>query len=272
MERKKFLLTTVAAIPALLVGQIATAQKAEKLNKGLVVKTNKSMKTLGLIGGLSWYATSVYYKMLNQLTNQRLGNSHSSKLLLYSVDFEEFNLLQNAGDWGAVENKLSGIAKELENAGADCIVMCANTIHLVADTIRQKITIPLIHSAEETAKEIISQKINKVALLGTKFTMEHPFFKNSLSKLGIDTIVPDETDKNFIHASIFNELTKGIFKDETKNRYIEIIDKLKIKGAEGVVFGSAEFSIILNQSDCSIPIFDTIAIHSKAAVDFALSK
>jgi aspartate racemase len=230
------------------------------------------MKILGLIGGLSWYATSVYYKTLNELTNQRLGNAHSSKLLLFSVDFEEFRLLQEAGDWNGIEKMLSDIAIRLENAGADCIVMCANTVHLVADTIRQKIKIPLLHSAEETAREIVSQKINKVALLGTKFTMENPFFKDRLSQLGIDTIVPGEADKDYIHASIFNELTKGIFKDDTKNKYIEIIDKLKDCGAEGVVFGSAEFSILLNQTDCSIPIFDTIAIHSRAAVDFSLSK
>ena len=230
------------------------------------------MKTLGLIGGLSWYATSVYYKTLNQLTNQLLGSSHSSKLLLFSVDFEEFSLLQKISDWDAIEKMLSGIAIRLENAGADCIVMCANTVHLVADTIRQKIKIPLLHSAEETAKEIVRQKINKVALLGTKFTMENPFFKDRLSQLGIDTIIPGEADKDYIHASIFNELTKGLFKDDTKNKYIEIIDKLKSCGAEGVVFGSAEFSILLNQSDCSIPIFDTIAIHSRAAVDFSLSK
>lgn len=230
------------------------------------------MKILGLIGGLSWYATSVYYKTLNELTNQRLGNAHSSKLLLFSVDFEEFRLLQEAGDWNGIEKMLSDIAIRLENAGADCIVMCANTVHLVADTIRQKIKIPLLHSAEETAREIVSQKINKVALLGTKFTMENPFFKDRLSQLGIDTIVPGEADKDYIHASIFNELTKGLFKEDTKNKYIEIIDKLKDCGAEGVVFGSAEFSILLNQTDCSIPIFDTIAIHSRAAVDFSLSK
>jgi len=167
---------------------------------------------------------------------------------------------------------LSDIAIQLEHAGADCIVMCANTVHIFADIIRQKIKIPLIHSGEETAREIVSQKINKVALLGTKFTMEHPFFKDCLSQVGIETIVPGEADKEYIHASIFNELTKGDFKDATKNKYIEIIDKLKSDGAEGVVFGSAEFSLLLNQSDCSIPIFDTIAIHSRAAVDFALSE
>ncbi|MFD2937652.1 aspartate/glutamate racemase family protein [Spirosoma flavum] len=191
------------------------------------------MKTLGLIGGVSWYATSVYYKTLNQRTNQRLGSAHSSKLLLFSVDFDELSLLQNVGDWNTVENMLSGIAIQLENAGADCIVMCTNTVHLVADTIRQKIKFPLLHSAAETAKEIASQKINKVTLLGTKFTMEHPFFKDRLSQLGIETIIPDEADKEYIHASISNELTKGLFKDETKNKYIDIIDKLKSYGAEG---------------------------------------
>ena len=229
-------------------------------------------KTLGLIGGLSWYSTSVYYKTINQLTNQRLGSSHSSKLVLFSVDFEEFRLLQNAGNWNAVEKMLSDIAIQLENLGADCIVMCTNTPHLVADTVRQKIKIPLLHIAEETAKEIVSQKIDKVGLLGTKFTMENSFFKDRLSLFGIDTIVPDDADKDYIHASIFNELTRGFFKDDTKNKYIEIIDKLKSDGAKGVVFGCTEFSILINPTDCSIPIFDTTAIHSKAAADFALSE
>ena len=228
------------------------------------------MKTLGLIGGLSWYSTSVYYKTINQLTNQRLGSSHSSKLILFSVDFEEFRLLQNVGDWNAVEKMLSDIAVQLENAGADCIVMCTNTPHLVADIIRQKIKIPLLHIAEETAKEIVRQKINKVGLLGTKFTMENSFFKDRLSQFGIDTIVPDDADKDYIHASIFNELTRGFFKDDTKSKYLEIIDKLKSDGAKGVVFGCTEFSILINPTDCSILIFDTTAIHSKAAADFAL--
>jgi len=229
------------------------------------------MKTLGLIGGLSWYSTSVYYKTINQLTNQRLGSSHSSKLILFSVDFEEFRLLQNVGNWGEVEKMLSGIAVQLENAGADCIVMCTNTPHLVADTIRQKIKIPLLHIAEETAKEIVRQEINKVGLLGTKFTMENSFFKDRLSQFGIETIVPDDFGKDYIHASIFNELTRGFFKEDTKNKYLEIIDRLKTDGAKGVVFGCTEFSILINPAECSIPIFDTTAIHSKAAVDFAIT-
>jgi aspartate racemase len=229
------------------------------------------MKTLGLIGGLSWYSTTVYYRTINQLTNERLGSSHSAKLILFSVDFEEFRILQNKGDWNAVEKMLSDVAIQLENAGADCIVMCTNTPHLVADTIRQKIKIPLLHIAEETAKEIVSQKINKVGLLGTKFTMENSFFRDRLSQFGIESIVPDDADKDYIHASIFNELTKGLFRDETKSKFLDIINKLKSSGTKGVVFGCTEFSILINPVDCSIPIFDTTAIHSKAAVDFALS-
>jgi len=230
------------------------------------------MKTLGLIGGLSWYSTIVYYRTINQLTNERLGSSHSAKLILFSIDFEEFRILQNKGDWNAVEKILSDIAIQLENAGADCIVMCTNTPHLVADTVRQKIKIPLLHIAEETAKEIVSKKINKIGLLGTKFTMENSFFKDRLLQFGIESIVPDDPDKDYIHASIFNELTRGFFKDDTKNKYLDIIDKLKEGGAKGVVFGCTEFSILINPADCNIPIFDTTAIHSIAAANFALSE
>ena len=230
------------------------------------------MKTLGLIGGLSWYSTIVYYRTINQLTNERLGSSHSAKLILFSIDFEEFRILQNKGDWNAVEKILSDIAIQLENAGADCIVMCTNTPHLVADTVRQKIKIPLLHIAEETAKEIVSKKINKIGLLGTKFTMENSFFKDRLLQFGIESIVPDDPDKDYIHASIFNELTRGFFKDDTKNKYLDIIDKLKEGGAKGVVFGCTEFSILINPADCSIPIFDTTAIHSRAAANFSLSE
>jgi len=230
------------------------------------------MKTLGLIGGLSWYSTIVYYRTINQLTNERLGNSHSAKLILFSIDFEEFRILQEKGDWNTVESMLSGIAMQLENTGADCIVMCTNTPHLVADIVRQKVKIPLLHIAEETAKEIAGKKIAKIGLLGTRFTMENSFFKDRLLQFGIDSIVPDQPDRDYIHATVFNELTRGFFKAETKNKYLDIINKLRKDGAEGVVFGCTEFSILINPVDCSVPIFDTTAIHSRAAVNFALSE
>ncbi|HEX9651423.1 MAG TPA: aspartate/glutamate racemase family protein [Cyclobacteriaceae bacterium] len=229
------------------------------------------MKTLGIIGGLSWFSTTVYYKTINQLTNERLGGSHSARLLLYSVDFNDFKVLQEKNDWGKIEHMLTDIALRLQSAGADCIVMATNTPHLVADIVRQKIKIPLLHIAEETAKEIIRQKINKVGLLGTKFTMENAFFKDRLTKFGINTVIPDSSDRDFIHATIFNEFTKGIFKDETKKKYIDIIAKLKRDGAEGVIFGCTEIGLLITQDDSNITVFDTTAIHSKAAVDFALS-
>ncbi len=228
------------------------------------------MKTLGLIGGLSWYSTSVYYKTINQLTNQRLGGSHSAKLFLYSVDFNEFKILQEKDDWQQIETMLTTIAQKLETAGADCIVMATNTPHLVADIVRTKIKIPLLHIAEETAKEIVSQKVSKVALIGTKFTMQHAFFKDRLAKFGLEVVVPGSADQNFIHESIFNELTKGIFKDETKTKYLEIINKLKQQGAQGVIFGCTEMSLLITQVECPTTIFDTTAIHAKAAVNFAL--
>lgn len=229
------------------------------------------MKTLGLIGGLSWFSTSVYYRTINQLVSERLGSSHSAKLLLYSVDFDDFRILQEKDDWKQIESMLSGIAQRLEHAGADCIVMCTNTPHLVADDVQKKIKIPLLHIAEETAKEIVRQKISKVALLGTKFTMENSFFKDRLTKAGLETIIPDSADRDFIHASIFNELTKGVFKNETKNKYFEIIENLKKNGAKGVIFGCTEIALLLKPSECAMAVFDTTAIHSEAAVDFALS-
>ncbi|HEX9657629.1 MAG TPA: aspartate/glutamate racemase family protein [Bacteroidota bacterium] len=229
------------------------------------------MKTLGIIGGLSWFSTAVYYRTINQLTNQQLGDSHSARLLLYSVDFNDFNVLQEKNDWDKIERMLTDIALKLQTAGADCIVMATNTPHLVADTVRKKITIPLLHIAEETAKEIVRQKKVKVGLLGTKFTMENSFFKDRLTNFGIETIVPDNADRDFIHASIFNELTKGIFKEESKTKYVDIIDKLKANGANGVIFGCTEIALLISQADSSITVFDTTVIHSKAAVDFALS-
>jgi aspartate racemase len=229
------------------------------------------MKTLGIIGGLSWYSTSVYYRNINKLVNERLGGSHSAKILLYSVDFNDFKVLQEKNDWNKVEEMLTGIALRLQNAGADCLVMATNTPHLVADIIREKIKIPLLHIAEATAHEIVNQKINKVGLLGTKFTMENAFFKDRLAKFGIDTVIPDDSDRDFIHNSIFNELTKGLFKDETRKKYSNIIEKLKANGAHGVIFGCTEIALLITQEDSCITVFDTTEIHSKAAVTFALS-
>lgn len=227
------------------------------------------MKTLGIIGGLSWFSTTVYYRTINKLVNEKLGGTHSAKLLLYSIDFEEFEYFQKRNDWEGIGLLLSGIARNLEKAGADCIILASNTPHLVADKITESIGIPFIHIADETANEILLNSIRTVGLLGTKFTMENSFFKDRLKAKGIHTILPGEEDRNFIHASIFNELTKGIFNAVTKKRMIQIMDNLVDQGADGIIFGCTEISLLINPNEYSSKIFDTTFIHSKAAVDFA---
>jgi aspartate racemase len=228
------------------------------------------MKTLGLIG-ITRFSTSVYYETINRLVNERLGGAHSAKILLYSMNFGELKTLMEKDHWERIQGILSDIARRHKSAGADCIVICSNTPHLVADEIRRKIQIPLLHIAEETAKEIVESGAKKVELLGTKFTMENSFFRDRLAEFGVETITPGEADRDFIHASIFDELTNGIFKTETKTKYLEIIEKLRGAGERGVVFGCTEIPLLIEQSECDITVFDTTAIHSKAAVDFALS-
>jgi aspartate racemase len=243
------------------------------------------MKTLGLIGGISTFSTSAYYSIINRLTNERLGGSSSARMILYSLNFQEFKILQEANDWKQMEQMLSDIAQKLVAAGADCLLICSNTPHIIADELRQKIKIPLLHIAEETAREIRHHGISRVALLGTKFTMEQSFFKDRLTRAGIEVIIPDSSDRELIHASIINEFTKGLFLPETKSMYQAVIRKLQhpsslrqaqcgagSAGAEAVIFGCTEISLLLSESDCEIKVFDTTAIHCKAAVDFSLSE
>jgi len=229
------------------------------------------MKTLGIIGGMSSFSTSIYYQSINEKINNQLGGSNSAKILLYSVNFSDFRALLEKNDWDGIENMLSDIAQRLENAGADCILIATNTPHHIADILSQKIKIPLLHIAEETAKEIAKQKICKVGLIGTKFTMENSFFKDRLNMFGIETIITDDSDRDFVHTAIFSELSKGILKDETRIKYTEIIEKLKLKGAEGIILGCTEIFLLIKQENTSIKVFDTTAIHINAAVDFALS-
>jgi len=229
------------------------------------------MKTLGLIGGTSWVSTTDYYRIINQEMNRRLGSLNSAKLFLYSLNYEEFKPGSDSATLERMADQLTAISIKLQTAGADCILLCANTPHMVADDVQKNISIPLIHIAEVTAREIAKQKINKVALLGTKFTMELSFFKETLSAVGITTLIPDDAERDFIHATIFNELGKGIFTKETKEKYLEIIDRLVKQGAEGVIFGCTEIPMLIKENECSIPVFDTMLIHAKAAVDFALT-
>jgi len=228
------------------------------------------MKTIGLIGGTIWISTAEYYRLVNMLVNERLGNLSSAKLLLYSVNYQEFKLPATGESWERIAGILTSIAKKLEYAGADCILLCASTTHMVADIVQQNITIPLIHIAQETGNAIVSSNMKKVGLLGTKFTMEQSFFTDRLKKLGIETLVPDMEEREFIHASIFNELGLGICKEATRTRYISIIERLKKNGAEGIVFGCTEIPMLIKQEDSPLPIFDTLRIHATAAVNFIL--
>ena len=229
------------------------------------------MKTIGLIGGLSWLSTIDYYRMLNEMINEKMGGVSSAKIILYSVNFEEIKQLTEAGRWDEIERIMMGIAKNLQAAGADCLLLGANTMHKIADNIQQSIGIPLINIAEETAKEITQQQLHTVALLGTKYTMQFDFYKNKLAAQGITTIIPGEEDIEFINTAIYSEMGKGIFLPATKEKFLAIIGKLAEQGAQGIILGCTEIPILVKQSDCKIPLFDTTKIHSAAAIRFALS-
>ena len=229
------------------------------------------MKTLGLIGGTSWVSTIDYYKYINELANEKRGGLNFAQILLYSISFNEVKSLADKSDWKNLGKLLLGIAKNLENAGADAIVLCANTTHIVAESVEKSIEIPLIHITDATAKEILRRNLKKVALLGTKFTMDNDFYRERLARYEIETIIPNDKERDFIHSSIFEELGKNIFTAETKRKYLEIIENLHARGAEGVIFGCTEIPLLLKPEDCPIPSFDTTLIHARAAVDFALN-
>jgi aspartate racemase len=228
------------------------------------------MKTIGLIGGLSWFSTVIYYQHINRMINERLGGANYGSILLHSVNFHEFNELQRQGKWDEIEKWLSGIALRLEQAGADCILICSNTPHVVADAISEKLKVPFIHIAQVTGEAIAKQNIKQVGLLGTRFTMEEGFFSKRLAALNILTLIPEETERNFIHNSIFEELSRGIYTHTTRDFYLHTINKLKQKGAAGIIFGCSEISLLIRPEECPLPVFDTTVLHAGAAVDFAL--
>jgi len=228
------------------------------------------MKTLGLIGGTTWHSTVDYYRAINQSVNARLGGLHSAKLILYSVDFDEMQPPEDEAGWTRIGGKFQEIAHTLERAGAEALVLCANTPHLLAEVITRGLRIPLIHIAEATARAIAGHKLDKVGLLGTKFTMERPFYKERLARAGIEAIVPDEAERAFVHRSIFEELGHGVLRDETKRKYLELLRTLEGRGAQGVVLGCTEIPMLIKPGDSKLPLFDTTAIHAEAAVEFAL--
>jgi aspartate racemase len=231
----------------------------------------EKMKTIGLIGGTGWVSTVEYYRIINETANQRLGGLNSAKCILYSLNYAEIDRLNQLDDMRGVFALVSDAAHRVANAGADCIVLCANTLHFFADDLEDHIALPIIHIATATAKAISEKKLSTVGLLGTRQTMEQDFYKSRLHNENIEVFVPEKRDREFIHNAIMNELLRGIFSKDTKGGFLEIIKKLELHGAEGIVIGCTEIPLLITQDDLASPIFNTLAIHSVAAVDFALS-
>ncbi|TJY33986.1 aspartate/glutamate racemase family protein [Pontimicrobium aquaticum] len=229
------------------------------------------MKTIGLIGGITPQSTILYYQILNDLANKEFGGNHSCKTIIYSLDFGEIAKLQSQGDWDTLDKIMLEAGKSLEKAGADLIIICANTMHLSIEAIKSVVVIPVIHIAEATAEKIKEQQIEKVLLLGTRYTMEKDFFKVILVSNGIDVIVPNEAEQQKIHDVIYSELAKGIINDASKQIYLQIIEKLVAKGAKGVILGCTEIPLLIQQSDVLVPVFDTTNIHANAAFNSALN-
>ncbi|WP_028042463.1 aspartate/glutamate racemase family protein [Candidatus Stoquefichus massiliensis] len=228
------------------------------------------MKTIGLIGGMSWESTVTYYQILNETVKQELGGLHSAKCILYSVDFQEIEECQANGDWYKSAEILGDAACSLEKAGVDFIVICTNTMHKVVQDIQNRIHIPILHIAKATANELKKNHINKVGLLGTKYTMQQDFYKQVLIDQGIDVIIPNEEDIHIVNDVIYNELCLGQMKDTSRKEYLRIIDALKEKGAQGIILGCTEIGLLVKQEDTEMPLFDTALIHAKEAALFAM--
>ncbi|UPR53890.1 aspartate/glutamate racemase family protein [Vibrio cyclitrophicus] len=230
------------------------------------------MKTIGLLGGMSWESTMSYYKSINEGVKAALGGLNSAKVCMYSVNFDEIGKLQHQGRWAETADILSDAALSVEKGGADFILICTNTMHKVVPEIEEKITIPILHIADTTAQKLLEQGVKKVGLLGTAFTMEQDFYKGRLSnQFGIDVVIPDESDRKQVHNIIYQELCRGEVKEESRDVYRQIIEKLSQQGAEAVILGCTEIALLIQQQHTDVPLFDTTAIHAEAAVRLATS-
>ncbi len=228
------------------------------------------MKTIGLIGGTGWVSTLEYYRLINQEINNKLGGLNAAQCLLYSFNYSDIAELNQKNDHASILRLLINTAQKLEVAGVDCIALCANTLHYYADDLQKQVSKPIVHIATAIATEIDIKGLSKVGLLGTKMTMEEDFYKNRLRDSHIETIIPDDRERAFVHRSIFNELIKNTFLDKTREQFIGIIEKLQQQGAEGIILGCTEIPLLINQSDVDIPLFNTLEIHAKAIAEFAV--
>jgi len=229
------------------------------------------MKTIGLIGGLSWESSKEYYRIINETVNERLGGLHSAKCILYSLDFAESREIQQTKGWDELTKILIDTAQRLEAAGADIVLICTNTMHKFMPEIQREIHVPILHIADATAEKVLEKGLKKVGLLGTKMTMEEDFYKGRLmEKFGINVLVPDKDERDFIETVIIDELCVGKMNASSKKRFKQIIGKLVENGVEGIILGCTEIPLLIKQEDVNVPIFDTAEIHAKAAVEFAL--
>jgi aspartate racemase len=229
------------------------------------------MKTIGLIGGMSWESSIEYYRIINETVRARLGGLHSAKSVMYSVDFAEIEALQQQGNWDEATDLMVDAAQRVENGGADFVVICTNTMHKMADEVQNHIQIPLLHIADATAEKIKAHGLKKIGLLGTRFTMEEDFYRGRLTeKQGLEVIIPTERERDIVHRVIFDELCLGQIREPSKEQYVRIMDHLIRDGAEGIILGCTEISLLIQEEDSQIPLFDTTKIHAVAAVEYAL--
>ena len=229
-----------------------------------------NLKIIGLIGGMSWESTVTYYKIINETVKEKLGGLHSAKCILYSIDFQEIEECQANGNWEKSGEILGEAANNLEKAGADFIVICTNTMHKVINQIKEKISIPILHIAEMTAEKILEKGLKNIALLGTKYTMEQDFYKSKLIEKGINVIIPDKNDIEIINKVIYDELCLGIINSNSKKKFLEIVDKLRSKGAEGIILGCTEIGLLIKNEDTDVPLFDTAVIHAEEAAIYSI--
>jgi aspartate racemase len=229
-----------------------------------------NLKTIGLIGGMSWESTVTYYKIINETVKEKLGRLHSAKCILYSVDFQEIEECQANGNWEKSGEILGEAAYNLEKAGVDFIVICTNTMHKVVNQVKEKISVPILHIAEMTAEKILEKGLKNIALLGTKYTMEQDFYKSKLIEKGINVIIPDKNDIETINEVIYDELCLGTINFNSKKKFLEIVDKLRNKGAEGIILGCTEIGLLIKNEDTDVPLFDTAIIHAEQAAMYSI--
>jgi aspartate racemase len=230
------------------------------------------MKVIGLIGGMSWESSAVYYRLVNEGVRARLGGQHNARSLLYTVDFADVEAMQHAGRWDEAGDVLADAARRLERGGADCVVLCTNTMHKLADRIETVVAIPLLHIVDATAGALLARGCDRVGLLATAFTMEQEFYRGRLrERFGIEAIVPDEADRRLVHRVIYDELCQGVVRPESKAAYVRVMRGLAERGARAIVLGCTEIMLLVGQADTDLPVFDTTALHAAAAVDWALA-